>query len=298
MAGDTHDPGGGRRARAARARGRARRAGARPLLRRPGAGGGARRRGRAGAGGGAGLARDRDRRSRRSSRRGRGWSGTSSASARRRARPSSPAPPTRRRRSGSARTSASSSTPRRRSRSWPGGRAADGVEARPLAAPPEQLAAARSAAFRLFDGFLRRSAQTNIGHDHLPSSALNWYGPRRGADRVRLRLLLVRVQGGLPPPLRGVLEPGQDAVLAGRRRRPGDRPPRGLPVLGHGGPAADRPAPQRRHLQPRPPQSRADRRARAGDGPLRHRQPPLPGAGPHRAGRGARRAPARRTCSA
>ena len=114
-----------------------------------------------------------------------------------------------------------------------------------------------------------------------------WYGPARNA-RVRLRLLLVRVQGGLPPPLRGVLEPGQDALLAGRRRRPRHRPPRGLPVLGHGGPAADRPAPQRRDVQPRPPQSRADRRARAGDGPLRHRQPPLPGARPHRARRGAR----------
>ena len=38
--------------------------------------------------------------------------------------------------------------------------------------------------------------------------------------------------------------------------------------------------------------------ARAGDGPVRHRQPPLPGAGADRAGRGARRRPARRTCSA
>ena len=58
----------------------------------------------------------------------------------------------------------------------------------------------------------------------------------------------------------GVLEPGQDRLLAGRRRRPGDRPPRGLLLLGHGGAPADRPAPQRRHLQPRPPQPRADRR--------------------------------------
>ena len=98
-----------------------------------------------------------------------------------------------------------------------------------------------------------------------------------------------RVQGGLPPQVRGVLEPGQDALLAGRRRRPGDRPPRGLLLLGHGGAQADRPAPQRRHLQPRPPQPRADRDARAGDGPVRHRQPPLPGAGADRAGRGARR---------
>ena len=86
----------------------------------------------------------------------------------------------------------------------------------------------------------------------------------RSRSRVRLRrLLLVRVQGGLPPPVRGVLEPGQDAVLERRRRRPRDRPPRGLLLLGHGGPAADRRAPQRRHVQPRPPQSRADRGARA-----------------------------------
>ena len=63
----------------------------------------------------------------------------------------------------------------------------------------------------------------------------------------------------------------------------------GYLLLGHGGPPADRPAPQRRHLQPRPPQPRADRDARAGDGPLRHRQPPLPGARAHRARRGARR---------
>ena len=34
----------------------------------------------------------------------------------------------------------------------------------------------------------------------------------------------------------------------------------GYLLLGHGGPPADRPAPQRRHLQPRPPQPRADRR--------------------------------------
>ena len=227
-------------------------------------------------------------------RRGRGSSGTSSASARRRARPSSPAPPTRRRRSGSARTSACSSIPRRRWRSWSGGRCADEREDVPLAASPEQREAARA---RRSGCSTASCARRTILTHQFAVERLNWYGPPR-ADRVRLRLLLVRVQGGLPPPLRGVLEPGQDALLAGRRRRPGDRPPRGLLLLGHGGAAADRPAPQRRHLQPRPPQPRADRDARAGDGPVRHRQPPLPGAGADRARRGAGRDLPADRCSA
>ena len=49
---------------------------------------------------------------------------------------------------------------------------------------------------------------------------------------------------------------------------------RGLSVLGHGRAPSDRPASRRAHLQPRPPQSRADCDARTGDGPLRHRKPP------------------------
>ena len=281
------------RARAAAPRGRARRAGARPVLRRAGAGRRARGRGRAGAGGGAGLARDRDRRPRARARRARGSSGTSSASARRRARPSSRAPPTRRRPSGSARTSACSSTPRRRWRSWPGGR---GPTRR--SSPPAASTTARRCSR------LRRAARGGAGGGvpalrRLPGSNRPFASKAcpvgdvlvrsRAKARVRLRLLLVRRQGGFPPPLRGVLEPGQDAVLAGRRRRSRHRPPRGLPVLGHGGAAADRPPPQRRDVQPRPSQPRADRDARAGDGPLRHRQPPLPGAGADRARRGARR---------
>ena len=62
----------------------------------------------------------------------------------------------------------------------------------------------------------------------------------------------------------------------------------GYLLLGHGRAPAGRPAPQRRDVQPRPPQSGAHRRAGAGDAALRHRQPPLPGARPHRAGGGAR----------
>src|ERR1700733_6265347 len=59
-----------------------------------------------------------------------------------------------------------------------------------------------------------------------------WYAPaaRRELRHVRLRVLLLRLQGGLPPALRGVLEPRQDALLAGGRHRSGDRPARGLPV--------------------------------------------------------------------
>ena len=92
--------------------------------------------------------------------------------------------------------------------------------------------------------------------------------------------------------------PGQDRLLAGGRRRPRHRPPGGLFLLGHGRPAADRPAPQRRHVQPRPPQPGADRDARAGDGPLRHRQPPLPGAAPAPPSPRRSSRPARRTCDA
>jgi GMP synthase-like glutamine amidotransferase len=44
---------------------------------------------------------------------------------------------------------------------------ADGREDVPLAAPPEQLEAARSAAFRLFDGFVRSA---DLLANHLPSS--------------------------------------------------------------------------------------------------------------------------------
>ena len=304
--GDTHDPGGRRGARAARARRRARGARARPLLRRRGrsprcsARASERPPCRSSAG-----ARSRPT-IRRSCRRARGWSGTSSASRRRPARPSSRARPTPRRRSGSARISACSSTRRRRSTSSPAGRALDaeqlaalGIDdgAALLTASPRATRGGRGGGRLPAVRRLPRAQATDQIRKRLAVGPA--YGTfRRETERVRLRLLLVRVQGGLPPPLRGVLEPGQDPVLAGRRRRPRDRSPRGLPVLGHGGPAADRPAPERRHVQPRPPQSRADRRARAGDGPLRHRQPPLPGARPHRARRGARRPPARRTCAA
>ena len=45
---------------------------------------------------------------------------------------------------------------------------ADEREDMPLAAPPEQLEAARSAAFRLFDGFVRSA---DLLTHHLPSSA-------------------------------------------------------------------------------------------------------------------------------
>ena len=84
----------------------------------------------------------------------------------------------------------------------------------------------------------------------------------------------------------GVLEPRQDRLLGRDRRAPGHRPARGLLHLRHVGQAAARRPPQRRHLQPRAPQPRGRRRRRLGDVALRHRQPPLPGAHPHRAGRG------------
>ncbi len=83
--------------------------------------------------------------------------------------------------------------------------------------------------------------------------------------------------------------PGQDPVLDRLGHSPGHRPPRGLPALGHVGPAADRRAPQRRHLQRRPPQPRGRRGRRAGDAALRHRQPPLPVAGADRPRGGADR---------
>src|SRR6185312_13381251 len=73
---------------------------------------------------------------------------------------------------------------------------------------------------------------------------------------VRLRLLLLRVQGRVPRPVAGVLESRQDRLLAGRRSRSGHRPARGLLLLGHGRPPADRPAPERRDVQPRPSQPR------------------------------------------
>jgi hypothetical protein len=75
---------------------------------------------------------------------------------------------TRRRRSGSARTSGCSSTPRRRWRSWGSGRGPTGARTCRWPPPPEQLAAARSAAFRLFDGFVRSA---DLLAHHLPSSA-------------------------------------------------------------------------------------------------------------------------------
>src|SRR5687767_8636336 len=61
----------------------------------------------------------------------------------------------------------------------------------------------------------------------------------RSGRGVRVRLLLLRVQGRLPPAVRGVLEPGQDALLAGSGHRPRHRPPRGLLLLGHGRAPAD-----------------------------------------------------------
>ena len=95
-----------------------------------------------------------------------------------------------------------------------------------------------------------------------------------------------------PSPMSGagedVLEPGQDSVLDRYRGRSGDRPARGLLPLGHGGQAPDRPAPQRRDLQPRAPQSRS--------GAGGHRQAMqrfdignhhFPSRGAHRAGAGA-----------
>ena len=72
---------------------------------------------------------------------------------------------------------------------------------------------------------------------------------------VRLRHILVRLQGPGAGPGEDVLEPGQDTVLDRRRRRPGDRPPRGLLPVGHERSTTDRHAPQRRHLQPRASQS-------------------------------------------
>ena len=83
--------------------------------------------------------------------------------------------------------------------------------------------------------------------------------------------------------------PGQDPVLARHRRRSGDGRPRGLRHPRRRRPPADRPAHQRRHLQPRPSQSRADRDAAHRARLLRHRQPLVPLGRPHGAGRGAGR---------
>ena len=81
----------------------------------------------------------------------------------------------------------------------------------------------------------------------------------------------------------------------GTRTRPGSGRPAGVPlVIGRregyvihdvDGKRLHRHAPQRRHLQPRPPQPGDRRRGDAGHGLLRHRQPPLPLGRPHRAGR-------------
>src|SRR2546430_5362920 len=59
------------------------------------------------------------------------------------------------------------------------------------------------------------------------------YVPTR-SGHVRLRLLLLRVQGRVPRPVAGVLESRQDRLLAGRRSRSRHRPARGLLLLGHG----------------------------------------------------------------
>ncbi len=59
----------------------------------------------------------------------------------------------------------------------------------------------------------------------------------------------------------------------------------GLLPLRHGRPPPDRRAPQRRHLQYRPPPSGAGRGAEPRHPALRHGQPSLPGARPHRARR-------------
>ena len=109
---------------------------------------------------------------------------------------------------------------------------------------------------------------------------------RTGGVGDRLRRVLLRGQAGGPRQGPRVLEPGQDAVLDRRGHPAGHRPARGLPALGHVGQAPHRRPPQRRHLQRRPPQPRGRRRRGPGDAPLRHRQPPLPLAGPDGARRG------------
>ena len=98
---------------------------------------------------------------------------------------------------------------------------------------------------------------------------------------------LFRLEAGHAGEVQAVLEPGQDAVLDRLRGPAGHRPPRGLLHLRRRGQAPHRRPPQRRHLQPGPPQPGGGRRRDRGHAALRHRQPPLPLAGPHRAGRGA-----------
>ncbi len=108
------------------------------------------------------------------------------------------------------------------------------------------------------------------------------YGGRgdRGTDFIRL-------EAGHAGEVQAVLEPGQDPVLDRLRGPAGHRPPRGLLHLRRRGQAPHRRPPQRRHLQPGPPQPRGGRRGDRGHATFRHRQPPLPEPGPHRAGRGA-----------
>ena len=88
--------------------------------------------------------------------------------------------------------------------------------------------------------------------------------------------------------------PGTRAHLRGHGHRPGHRPPRGLPHLGHRGTRAARLPSERRRLQPRASPSRAPGGAARRARDARHRQPSLPERGARRARRSAGAPHARR----
>ena len=111
---------------------------------------------------------------------------------------------------------------------------------------------------------------------------------RSERHELRLRRVLLRLQGGDAREVAGVLEPRQDRLLGRVRRAPRHRPARGVLHPRHVGQATARRPPQRGHLQPRAPQPGGRRRRRLGDVALRHRQPPLPRAHPDCAGGGSR----------